>query len=125
MAGGMRFEVPADLAEELIAEGTSVRSYLTRSPGLSDVVELVLGVVNTGADAITVATAAAHMPSFVRRVREYLRRKTDGHSEGSFEVIVREGDQKISIKVPGELSDDEAGQMLLTRVVEVRVDVTR
>lgn len=116
----MRLEVPADLADELIADGTAVRSYTTRGPGMSDVVQLAMQVVNTGADVITVATAAAATPVLVRRLRRYLRRKGGEDANGPVEIVLRSNGRETAIEWGLSLSDEEAERILIAGVAEVR-----
>jgi hypothetical protein len=122
MAGGTRFELPGDLADELIFEGTSVRSLITRGPGFSDAVQIALDVVNTGADVVTVATAAAAMPAFVRRLRSYIRRK---QRKDIVRVVFRHDGRETAIELRDDMSDEDAERALLDGITEIRSDADR
>jgi hypothetical protein len=116
----MRLEVPADLADELIADGTAVRSYTTRGPGMSDAVQLAIQFVNAGADMITVATAAAATPAVVRRLWQYVRHKRGEDTDPSFEIVLRSNGRDTAVELSISLPDEDAERILMAGIAEAR-----
>jgi hypothetical protein len=83
------FEMAADLADALVADGIAVRPFLTRGAPRGDLVSMVIDGVNTGAAIVTFVTAREALRKFAERVCARLR-----HSDK--ELVT------VTITVPGE-----------------------
>lgn len=99
--------LPAHLAEELIASGDAVPSVMTRSVG--DVVQFLVGSINTSADLITVAVASVALPKAMRKVTEHLR---GPHTDGQAQLVLRRAGDDLVVDIPAGVSLDEAEAMV-------------
>jgi len=109
MGQAYRIEVPSELAEELVADGTAVRPLSTRGGGLGEIVRLIVDGVNTGASVVTVAAASAATYRVSQRLAAHLGRQRKGQT---ITVVLRGPGGERTVTILPEATDEKVAEEL-------------
>ena len=95
VAGYVRLLVPADVADDLVSDGTAVRPIVTRGGGLGHVLAVTVDAINTGSAAVSVTLAAVTC----RRLAQAFIKRRRPADPAQAKLTITVGDHTHSLEV--------------------------
>lgn len=102
-----RLIVPAEVADDLVSDGTAVRPISTRGGGFVEAVAITVDAINTGAAAVSVAVA---VNTCRRLAQAFVRHRRQENRSGQVTLTVTTGGRTESLTV--DLTEPQAEERL-------------
>lgn len=123
MAKARRFELPKDVADQLLKEKLAVPALNTRSAGAGQVLAIMIHGVSTGADFATVAIAGAALRRFAAKMPELVRSWAGKEAAESVQFVIRSGSEEHVFELGPDVTADEATEQFASMLQKAGVEI--
>lgn len=115
MAGYARLLVPADVADDLVSDGTAVRPIGTRGGVLAEVVKIAIDSLNTGGAVVSVATGVV---TCKRLAQAFIRRhRSADPNEVKLTITVGDHSESLDVDLTSPSAEERLFDFFASHVV--------